>query len=263
MSQVDYSTVTETPGRDALPETLDALRTRYELAADLAEGKDVLELACGPGMGLGYLARKARKVVGGDFDFGLVKQAQDYYGSRFEIMQMDASDLPFPDDSFDVILLLEAIYYLPEPEKFIAESKRVLRHDGILLICSANCERSDFNPSPFTHRYFSAGELGEMLGNSGFEVELSVAFPVADSGDGGGFLGVLRKIAVKLNLIPKTMGGKELLKKLIYRNLEPFPRELKAEGRLEPLVAVNSGVDVRGFKVVYATGRLSHSQQSY
>ena len=256
VADVDFSTVTETPGRGALPETLSALRTRYELAAELAQGKDVLELACGPGMGLGFLARKARRVVGGDFDAGLVQQALDHYGSRFEIQQMDASDLPFEDDSFDVILLLEAIYYLPDPEKFVSESKRVLRPGGVLLVCSANCERPDFNPSPFTHHYFSASELGTLLTNGGFEVELSAAFPTADEAAGGSFYSFLRNIAVKYHLIPKTMGGKELLKKILYRNLDPFPKELEDEGSLEPLVPVPSGATVEGFKVIFATGTL-------
>ncbi len=256
MADVDYSTVTETPGRGALPETLSALRTRYELAADLAQGKDVLELGCGPGMGLGLLARKARRVVGGDFDPGLVQQALDHYGSRFEVQQMDAADLPFESDSFDVVLLLEAIYYLPDPEKFVAESKRVLRPGGALLVCSANCERPDFNPSPYTHRYFSAKQLGHLLTGAGFSVELAAAFPTDDPDAGSSFYGFLRNFAVKYHLIPKTMGGKELLKKILYRNLDPFPRELKDEGALEPLVPVSSDATVPGFKVIYATGKL-------
>ena len=36
-------------------------------AARLASGKDVLEVACGPGIGLGYLQRRAARVVGGDY----------------------------------------------------------------------------------------------------------------------------------------------------------------------------------------------------
>lgn len=47
---------------------------------------------------------------------------------------MDAQELPFQDATFDVVLLLEAIYYLPHAEKFMAEARRVLRPDGILFI---------------------------------------------------------------------------------------------------------------------------------
>lgn len=254
--QVDYATVTETPGRLAVPETLDALRTRYALAARLAAGKDVLELACGPGIGLGFLARSARRVVGGDCDEGLVKMAQDHYGDRVEIMLLDAERVPLPDAGFDVILLLEAIYYLPHAERFLAEARRLLRPGGAVLICSANPERPDFNHSPYTHRYFSARELGSLLAGQGFGVELAGAFPVGPEGAESAWRSAVRQAAVKLGLIPRSMAGKERIKRLFYRNLQPFPRELAAEGREVPLVSVPSDQPVTGFKVIFATGRL-------
>ena len=179
----DYSSVTEMPGHGATGEQLSMLHTRYQFAAELADSKDVLELACGPGVGLGCLARPARTVVGGDFDAELVNSAVRHYGKRCEIRQINAEDLPFEDASFDLILLLEAIYYLPDPERFLSEARRVLRKDGTVLICSANCERPDFNPSPFTHRYFSAKALQELLLQHDFQVSVYGAYPVAPSGN--------------------------------------------------------------------------------
>ena len=82
---------------------------------------------------------------------------------------MDAQSLPLETASFDVVMLFEAIYYLPNPELFLREARRVLRPDGLLLICSANCERADFNASPFSHRYFSARDLGSLLSREGFD----------------------------------------------------------------------------------------------
>jgi len=43
------------------------LVARYALARDRGAGKDILEVACGSGIGLGFLARQAKWVVGGDF----------------------------------------------------------------------------------------------------------------------------------------------------------------------------------------------------
>ena len=259
---VDYATVTETPGTAALPETLDALRTRYDLAADLSAGGDLLEVACGPGIGLGYLQRRCARVVGGDCDEGLVDQARRHYGDRVRVDRLDAGALPYPDDSFDAVLLLEAIYYLPEPAAFVAEARRVLRPGGVLLICSANPERPDFNPSPFTFRYFSARELADLLADHGFTVELAAAFPVAAAGAAGRFYGLLRNVAVKLRLIPRTMGGKELLKRILYRNLQPLPAELTDQGDVVPLEAVPAQTAVTGHKVIYATGRLPEASVS-
>lgn len=50
----------------------------------------------------------------------------------------DAQELPFPDASFDTVVCGEAIYYLDEPERFIAEAYRVLRPGGTLLITFAS-----------------------------------------------------------------------------------------------------------------------------
>ena len=58
-----YITVTEMPGNKATKENIEMLYTRYKWASQFIEGKDVLEVACGAGQGLGYLAKKAKKVV--------------------------------------------------------------------------------------------------------------------------------------------------------------------------------------------------------
>ena len=51
---------------------------------------------------------------------------------------MDAQHLRFPDNSFDVVLLFEALYYLEDPVKFVSEAERVLRQRGVLNICTVN-----------------------------------------------------------------------------------------------------------------------------
>ena len=119
-----YATVTEIPGAQASAEQLARMAHRYAFAVALCAGKDVLEVACGAGLGLGALAKVAGKVVGGDIDESLVALARAHYAGRpkIEIHRLDAHQLPFPDQSFDVVLLFEAIYYLASPEKFLAEA---------------------------------------------------------------------------------------------------------------------------------------------
>ena len=254
-----YETVTELPGTGATREQLSMLATRYHLAADLAAGGDVLEVACGAGIGLGYLAGKARRVVAGDFDYRMLRIAHDHYGRRVALHQLDAQYLPFDDATFDSVLLLEAIYYIPQAERFVAEARRVLRQDGTLLICSANREWSVFNPSPFSIRYYSARELEEILFRNGFTVQLMAGF--ATNGHGQGMrshvFGVLRKAAVGLHLIPATMRGKARLKRLLYGKLDPMPVELTdGTGELEPLVPIDKRQIVTDHKVIYAIGRV-------
>ena len=69
----DYTTVTEIPRGRVTREQLTRMCTRYYFASKFCEGKDVLEVGCGAGQGLGYLARKARRVVGGDCTENMAK----------------------------------------------------------------------------------------------------------------------------------------------------------------------------------------------
>ena len=75
----DYTTVTETPGVKASKEQLERLFQRYNFALQFCQDKDVLAVACGAGQGLGYLARVAKRVVGGDIDENNLKFTQELY----------------------------------------------------------------------------------------------------------------------------------------------------------------------------------------
>jgi SAM-dependent methyltransferase len=257
-----YATVTELPGSGATGEQIAMLHTRYQLAGDLAEGQDVLEVACGPGIGLGYLAERARRVVGGDCDAHLVAIARHQYHGTVEIHQLTADQLPFAAHSFDVVLLLEAIYYLPDAEAFVREARRVLRPGGTLLIASANCERADFNSSPFSQKYFSARELGELLRRGGFTVRLLAGFPTWEQTRADRFRGMCRRAALRLHLIPRTMKWKARLKRLFFGKLQQMPHVLA--GHLyaaTELTEIESHDKVDSFKVIYALGTAAAQEQ--
>lgn len=252
-----FTSVTELPGSRASREQLDMARTRYDMAAKLGQGCDVLEVACGCGIGLAYIARVARSVIGGDFDPEIVAVAQREARGRYEVRQMDAQALPFPDASFDTVCMLEALYYIPDAMRFFTEARRVLRPGGRLFVCSANREWDGFNPSPFSVRYYSLAELGEMMRSLGFTPELRVGFPVQKRGPRDAVLHWLRRVAVRSGLIPKTMGGKEWLKRIVYGKLVPMPRELTEEtGEVHETYPHPTDKPVTGYRVLYAIGRL-------
>ena len=50
-----------------------------------------------------------------------------------EEMRRDACKLRYADDSFDVVIIANALHIIPEPEKALAEIRRVLKKDGILI----------------------------------------------------------------------------------------------------------------------------------
>lgn len=250
-----FETVTELPGAPANAEQIAMLYTRYAWAGELARGKDVLEVACGSGIGLGHLAARAKRVVGGDYDPKLAEMARRQYGGRIEVQNMDAHALPFPDAAFDMVLLFEAIYYLERPGSFVREARRVLRPGGSLLICSANCERPDFNASPYSVHYFSARALRELLEQNGMRAKIYAGFPHDPQGWANHIRQTCRAAAVKLRLIPQTMKWKARVKRLFFGKLQHLPAALGDHvPAMELIVPVDAGQPIPGYKVLYAIG---------
>ena len=248
--------MTEVPGNLVASEAVDMVRTRYAFAAEYCAGKAVLELACGPGSGLGRLAQTARRVVGGDFTPGLLVRARSRYGPRIPLVRLDAHDPPFRAGSFDVVVLFEAIYFLADFEKVLARCREVLAAKGVLLLATANPQVPGFNPSPHSTRYYSAAELELALRARGFSVELFAGFPLSDLGPRDRLLRLAKTLAVRLNLIPRTMTGKELLKRLVFGKLKPFPGEVTNEtGERRELVRLGAAHQAAHFKVIYAVAR--------
>lgn len=255
-----FSTITETPGIGASQTQLSMLYTRYKFASEFCKDKEVLEVACGAGQGLGYLARVAKRVCGGDIDDENLKLAQSQYSGRpnIEVRKLDAQSLPFESGTFDVVLLYEAIYYLAHPEKFIQESSRVLRPGGTLLICTVNKEWPDFNPSPFSRKYLAGRELAELMRRNRFRVKLLGGFPVENDTVKGRLISQIKRTAVALHLIPKTMKGKELLKRIFFGKLTPLPREVHdgMGGAYAPPSPASERDDLGPYRVIYAIGSL-------
>jgi len=140
---------------------------RYAFAARLAGGARVLDAGCGVGYGSARLAQAARRVVGLEVSWEAVAAARrQYASSRLEFVRGDCLALPFPDGSFDLVVALEVIEHLPEWEKLLAESRRVLTGEGRLLVSTPNrlyYQESRESPNPFHVREFNYRELGEAL----------------------------------------------------------------------------------------------------
>lgn len=255
---ISFLHVTETPQTKGSREQITRLYTRYRFASEFCKGNDVLDVACGAGIGLGYLARYAKRITGGDIDENNLKFAYQIYKGRdnIEVLPLDAHNLPFPDNSFDVVILYEAIYYLNKPEKFVAEAYRVLRDNGILIICTANKDWAGFNPSTYSHKYFSAPELFGLLSQHGFSnIELFGDCQVKTDTTKDRVIYAIKKTAVTLHLIPKTMKGKEFLKRIFMGKLIPLPPEIQ-DGIAEytPPEHIPYDFPNHDYKVMYALG---------
>ncbi|HTQ40713.1 MAG TPA: class I SAM-dependent methyltransferase [Pirellulales bacterium] len=254
----DFSTVTELPGIRATSQQRSMLYTRYHLAKLHCVDKDVLEVACGAGLGLGYLARWARSVTGGDIDETNLNVARRSYRNcpQIQLHWQDAEHLEVPDGSFDTLLLFEAIYYLPDAKQFVSEARRVLRPDGKLIVCTVNHRWSGFNRSPHAVRYFDADELRSLLNQHGFAVQVFGGFPDRTDSAAKRLVSAIRSVAIRWRLIPQTMKGKQWLKRLFYGKLTALEAKVHEQmAALEPLVEVSPGSKTHPYKVLYAVAQ--------
>lgn len=118
---------------------------RYEpdpaLASVIFDGltadTECLDVGCGSGNS--YAARVARiagSYVGVDVSTNAVAAART---SGLDARTIgDAAELPFPDESFDVVLCIEVLEHLFAPDRAVAEIVRVLRPDGLLAVSAPN-----------------------------------------------------------------------------------------------------------------------------
>jgi len=113
-------------------------RTAERLMAVVPPGGDVLEVAPGPGFLAIALARGGRaKVRGLDISRTFVELARKNAveaGVQVDFRQGNASAMPFAADSFDLVVCRAAFKNFSEPEKAIAEMRRVLRPGGTAVI---------------------------------------------------------------------------------------------------------------------------------
>lgn len=61
-------------------------------------------------------------------------QATEAWANRITLIRQDASQLPFPDATFDAVVCLEALEFMPNPDHVLREMARVLRPGGVFLI---------------------------------------------------------------------------------------------------------------------------------
>lgn len=260
MSVPDFTDVTEMAGEEISQEQLFRLANRYYWAAKYARDRDVIEVACGTGPGLGYLKNIASSVQAGDFSPAMVAEVKAHYGDRVVCTQFDAQDLPFEDSSANVILIFEALYYIPSAEKFVAECKRVLRPGGVVLVANANSDLFDFNPSPHSFVYHGAKGLSDLFGQAGFSVELFGATPIAKVGLKQKILRPIKKLVISANLMPKTMSGKRFLKRLVFGTPVKMPAEITADMvEVETPVPLPVGKVSTDYKVIYCAARLGET----
>lgn len=146
---------------------------RYAVVLDVVAKKDVLDVACGEGYGSSSMADVARSVTGVDVSDEAVRHASTTYRKQnLRFRQGSATALDFADGSFDVVVSFETIEHLAEQAQMLAEIRRVLRPDGLLVISSPN--RPIYSEESGEHNEFHVKELDF----NEFDELLKAQFPI-------------------------------------------------------------------------------------
>lgn len=98
----------------------------------------LLDVGCGDGIYLRFMATQGWRVEGLDSDVNAVKRAREVYGLR--VQQCSLEEAKYPEDSFDAVTLRHVIEHLPNPIETLKECLRILRPGGRLVIVTPNSE---------------------------------------------------------------------------------------------------------------------------
>ena len=106
----------------------------YELIRPVAKARTVLELAAGTGLIAKNIVRAASHIEVTDASEEMIAEAKrNNRSAKLHFSVRDMFCLPYADQSFDVVIVSNALHSVPQPEKALAEIRRVLKDDGVLI----------------------------------------------------------------------------------------------------------------------------------
>ncbi len=138
----------------------------------------VLDLGCGTGVILKEISIKnsSAELFGLDLSENMIAQAAQRLGTTAKLSVGDAENLPYSDDTFDLVCCVESFHHYPNPTKALLEINRVLKKGGLFLLCDAWARpliRQIMNLFiKFSHdgdvHIYSENEINKLLEGTGF-----------------------------------------------------------------------------------------------
>ena len=129
---------------------------------NVEKGDIILEVGSGNGQSLGELLKSnPQKVYALEISKSFLSELRlNFNDQRIEILERDAKNLKdcIEDNTVDKILLINVIYFLNPLEEYISEFKRILKHNGVILITGK------FGPaSQMDHSVFKNTDLNKLI----------------------------------------------------------------------------------------------------
>ena len=111
-----------------------AYEEMYALIWPVVKAKTVLELATGTGLIAKSIVNAAARIEATDASVEMIAEAKrDNQSAKLYFSVQDMFRLPYADESFEVVIVSNALHIVPQPEKALAEIYRVLKDDGVLI----------------------------------------------------------------------------------------------------------------------------------
>ncbi|QWH16875.1 class I SAM-dependent methyltransferase [Bacillus mycoides] len=115
------------------------------------QNKQVIDIGCGGGIYTKELALMgAKNVVGLDFSKEILQAAKENCNAfpNISFIHGDAHNIPYPNESFDLVISRAVIHHLQDIPTFIREASRILKKDGILILQDRTIEDCTIPGSP-------------------------------------------------------------------------------------------------------------------
>ena len=111
-----------------------AYEEMYARIRPVVKAKTVLELASGTGLIAKHIVNAAAHIEATDASAEMIAEAnRDNRSAKLHFSVQDMFCLPYANQSFNVVIVSNALHIVPQPEKALAEIRRVLKDDGVLI----------------------------------------------------------------------------------------------------------------------------------
>lgn len=98
------------------------------------EDAHVLDIGCGNGKMLGYLQKKTGAFIHGfDYSQKAIANARALFTQRADFKEGIIGEIEYPDNSFDIVVSMDTMYFAKDMSSFVGQIKRWLKPDGILF----------------------------------------------------------------------------------------------------------------------------------
>ena len=111
-----------------------AYEKMYALIRPVVKAKTVLELATGTGLIAKHIVNAAAHIEATDASAEMIAEAKrDNRSAKLYFSVQDMFRLPYANQSFNVVIVSNALHIVPQPEKALAEIRLVLKDDGVMI----------------------------------------------------------------------------------------------------------------------------------